>query len=143
MAEDSAVNYWEVRRLSALCRNCRPGAHRHWRLSAEIRERGVRLEPEGRPHFVRAAIQAAAAVERRRDTRAGEGAAAPAAERGGLHQLLLLVHHPAGPVWDSDTHRRELHPVLGPLPLLLIVVVATRIFFLALVDRYSQLLVFR
>ena len=103
------------------------GAHLVWHACTEIRQRGVRLEPEGGPHVVRAAAQAAAALERRRDARAGEGAA-PAAERGGLHQLLFLVHDQAGPVRDPDAHRRELHQVLGsPYSSAVIPVVAIRI----------------
>ncbi|KAI0357699.1 hypothetical protein OH77DRAFT_1289592 [Trametes cingulata] len=87
------------------------GGRLRGQLLGEIRQRRVRLEPEGRADVVRAAVQAAAADVWRDDAGAREGRAA-AAERGGVHQLLLLVHDPPRPVRDPDAHRRELHQVL-------------------------------
>ena len=118
MSEDSAVNYWEVRcqRLGRfntpiLGETLTPRFPSSVPLT-EIRPCGIRLQPESSPDVVRAALQAAAAVVGRGDARAGQGPAA-AAERGGLHQLLLLVHDPARPVRDPDAHRRQLHQVLS------------------------------
>ena len=122
MSEDSAVNYWEVRyqRLGRfntpiLGETLTPRFPSSAPLT-EIRPCGVRLQPESSPDVVRVALQAAAAVVRRNDPRT-QGPA-PSTKRGGLHQLLLLVHHPARPLRDPNTDRRELYQVLSAPPLL-------------------------
>lgn len=78
--------------------------------AAEIRQCRVRLKSEGSSHVVCAPVQAIPTVVGRDDALAQVDA--DATKRRRLHQLLLLVHDPEGPVWDPDADCGQLYQML-------------------------------
>ena len=117
MAEDSAVNYWEVgkhRRFTVEVLNCS--------ARAEVRRCRFRHQPEGRTHYVSAPLQALATNIWIRY--AGEPVQHPADfEQGRVgrttgkgtrrDRLLFLFHHSSRSVRHPDADSRQLHQVLG------------------------------
>ena len=103
MAEESAVNYWEVRGFPCLS-ECLLN------LRIEIRQRRLRLDAEGGFDVVRIAVQAHNHAGRwRGDTRTYCLGHHP--QQGGVDQLLLLIYHSTRYLGHPTYDRRQHHPV--------------------------------
>ena len=106
MAEESAVNYWEVRTHSPVPRS--PYSNY---LRIEIRQRRVRLDAEGGFDFVRIAVQTHNHARRwcgnTRTYWLGYHS-----QRGGVHQLLLFIYPSTRYLGHPTYDCRQLHPVL-------------------------------
>jgi hypothetical protein len=117
MAEESAVNYWQVSAAVNIYPHCDPN-----HFLAEILSRRLRARPKGRVDVLRAAIQTSSHAPQETFVLLGSIHTHLAAEirrgqsgsrvRRTVRELLLLLHHPEGYERDPEYDRRKFYSLL-------------------------------